>query len=77
MYENLQKKVVSIAENYADMIDGKIIEAVALKGYIGPDKMLREIVDGIRILHHAVVMLERLARMSRSDGEESTRTDER
>jgi hypothetical protein len=75
MYENLQKKVMDIAEKYADMIDGKIIESAILKEaadfetkYNG---LLHEITDGIRILHHAVAMLERLNRLSREDGADS------
>lgn len=67
MYETLQKKMVGIAEKYADLIDAKIAEAAlareANKPSIEIGGTLHEISDGIRILHHAIAALERLNRI--------------
>ncbi len=67
MYKTLQKKMVGIAEKYADLIDAQIVEAALAKEANKPGieigGTLHEITDGIRILHHAIAALERLNRI--------------
>lgn len=59
--------MVSIAEKYADLIDEKTIEAAlakeSQKAEIEVGGTFHEITDGIRILHHAIVAIERLNRI--------------
>lgn len=65
MLSNLQSKVETIAEKYADLVDNRIQAAIDEKEV--DSTALTEINDGIRILNHAASTLERIARLQRGD----------
>lgn len=61
MYEKLRTKVLSLSESHADLIM-KQIQASAKCDSISDDEY-QNILEGIRILHHTVVMLTKIDRL--------------
>lgn len=61
MYVSLHRKVLSASEKYADLVEKRIENAV--KADCLDQEEFENILEGIRILHHAVVMLTKIDRL--------------
>ena len=66
-----EEKVKSIAEKYAELIEKQLIKAVGDE--VVESTVISEINEGIRMLHHTVVMIERINSM---DKENTRKNDE-
>ena len=76
MYESLKKKILDVAESYADLIKNRI--STVADGERGDKESFDSLLEGIRILHHAVVMLakvDRLCNGSNTGGQETPMYD--
>lgn len=65
MLEGFQKKVETIAENYADLVE-KVIKEAAAAEVLDSEKM-NEINEGIRLLNHIANTLERIDRVQENN----------
>lgn len=65
MYENLLKKVETISETYADLVDLRIRSAA--RGELTDATVMSEANDGIRLLAHITATLERVDRLHRGN----------
>lgn len=61
MYKPLHRKVLNISEKYADLVEKRIENAV--KADCVDQEEFESILEGIRILHHAVVLLTKIDRL--------------
>jgi hypothetical protein len=66
MYENLKAKVESVSANYADLLSERI--CAALREGLTDGTVVNETGDGIKCLHHAITILERIDRLNRRNG---------
>lgn len=72
MLNVLRSKVEMIAENYADLVAGRLQKAI-LKSEVNSTAMT-EINEGIRMLNHVASTLERIDRLGRgNDADGSTK----
>lgn len=70
MLNNLQTKVETIAEKYADLVDNRIQSAINEKEVDGIAMI--EINNGIRMLNHVASTLERIVRIQHGDNVSET-----
>jgi hypothetical protein len=63
--KNLEEKVKTIAEKYADLVEKRLITALDESEIYGT--AMSEINEGIRMLNHIATTLERISRMNRSN----------
>lgn len=60
--KNLRKKIENIADGYADLIDMRITTAKTTE--LCDATVMTEINEGIRMLNHVTVILERMNRLN-------------
>ena len=60
-----EEKVKSIAEKYAELVEKQLSNA--LVNEVSESTVLTDINEGIRMLHHTVVMIERINRMEKEN----------
>ena len=61
----LEQRIVKIAENYASLIEKRLLEA--LKETEEASTAMLEINDGIRMLNHVAATLEKISRLSQDN----------
>ena len=60
-----EEKVKSIAEKYAELVEKQLSNS--LGNEVSESTVLTDVNEGIRMLHHTVVMIERINRMEKEN----------